>query len=361
MLFYYGLILYIILIDIVISNITPKNKTIVVYLTMPILWFISAFRNYNIGNDTLEYLRLFNLVEDSNSILLFTDRYEIGYLILNKIVSMFSSNPASIIFVSSTIIYFGFSRFIIKFSKNPGLSVLLFVLMGYFAQSMNLIRFQLACVILLYAFEKLLENKNKSFLLIVLIALLFHKTAIIFLVALPLKYLKITLKSITLIGTSTIVVYALFDKVFSYITNLFSYYIDYSNTAYFNGEIRLASILYFLITISILLFSLLIRRNNKQYFENSEYEDFMLLLLFVGSCILLLSFKFNLLDRVSDYFRIYSVILVPNILLFIKDKYRRLIYSLLICLLFLVYFSFIHISRPEWNNIYPYETWLKGM
>lgn len=361
MLFYYGLIVYVILITITFNNIESKNKAIVVYLTMPVLWFVSAFRNYSIGNDTLEYLRVFDLVKNTDSIFLFTDRYEVGYLVLNKMVSFFTSNPVFIIVVSSTIIYIGFSRFIIKFSKNPGFSVLLFILMGYFAQSLNLIRFQLACTFLLFAFEKLSENKNKSFVFIVLFAFLFHKTAIIFLLALPLKYLKLNTKNLSFIGISTVIVYILFDPVFKYITNLFNYYIDYSSTAYFDGEIRLASILYFLITISILLFVYFIRNNNEKYFEKSKYEDFMIMLLFVGACILLLSFKFNLLDRVSDYFRVYSIVLIPNILLFVKDKYRRLIYSLLICLLFLVYFSFIHISRPEWNNIYPYETWLKGM
>ena len=86
----------------------------------------------------------------------------------------------------------------------------------------------------------------------------------------------------------------------------------------------------------------------------------MILLLYVGACILLLSFKFNLLDRVSDYFRIYSIILIPNLIKYVTSKDRRMIYSLSIIVLFVIYFSFIHLARPEWNNIYPYETWLKG-
>ena len=360
MLFYYSIILYVLIISLLFINFSKKDKKIIVYLTMPILCSIAAFRNYNIGNDTFEYMRIFETIKNSDNIFLMTDRYEIGYLLLNKIVSFVFSNSVSILFVTSIIIYIGFSIFIMKYSENPGFSIILFILMGYFAQSLNLIRFQIACVILLWAFDKILNKKIISFLLLVFIAFLFHKTAIIFLLALPLRYMKLNLKNLSIIGFVTIIIYFLFDLVFNFLVNLFNYYNNYSGTSYFDGDVRLASILYLLITISILLFAYFIRNNNSIYFEKSKFEDYMILLLYVGACILLLSFKFNLLDRVSDYFRIYSIILIPNLIKYVTSKDRRMIYSLSIIVLFVIYFSFIHLARPEWNNIYPYETWLKG-
>ncbi|KXA11978.1 hypothetical protein HMPREF3222_01485, partial [Clostridium perfringens] len=45
--------------------------------------FISAFRGRNIGNDTCKYLDLFNKIR-FKSIIELKDRYEIGYLYLNK-------------------------------------------------------------------------------------------------------------------------------------------------------------------------------------------------------------------------------------------------------------------------------------
>ena len=50
-----------------------------------VLWFLTAFRAANIGNDTLNYVRYFNLFA-SNGIMQ-NSRIEIGYQVLNILVS----------------------------------------------------------------------------------------------------------------------------------------------------------------------------------------------------------------------------------------------------------------------------------
>lgn len=358
MFFYYGIILYVVVISMLFNDFSPKDKKIIVYLTMPVLWAVSAFRNINIGNDTVEYIRVFELVKNNNNILLFADRYELGYLILNKATSIFFNNPESILVVTSTIIYFGYSRFILKFSKDPGFSVLLFIIMGYFTQSLNLIRFQLACVFLLLAYEMLMSNKIKSYLSFVIIAFLFHKTAIVFLIAYPLSKLKLNKKNLIRTTIGTMIAYVYLVPIMNYLSELLNYYNNYSDSSYSESGIKIASVLFLFLTAVLLLLVYFIRKNNINFLKYNTNEDSMTFLLFIGACLLFISFKFTLLDRVSDYFRIYSIVLIPNMMIYINDKYKRLFISLLIILLFLASFLFINIYRPNWNHIYPYETWL---
>lgn len=362
MAFYFFVILYVLTVYIFMSNFFPKKRKTLLLFTMGVLFIISALRNYTIGNDTYEYIRLYEIVKNTefSNLMPIVKRYEIGYVFLNKIISVFFDNPYAILVFSSIFIYIGYSRFILKFSKNVGLSVVLFILMGYFAQTLNIIRFQLALVILLLAFEKIVESKKIQFICLVLVAFLFHKTAIVFLVVLPLKKLGINRKNLIFISGGTIFIYLMFSNLMSYFTKIFNYYIDYSNTAYLDGEIRIASVIYLILTLFILIFIFLVRKLNKVNNEKIPFEEnFMLLLLFIGACILVISFKFNLLDRVSDYFKVYSIVLLPNSLQYLNNKYKKLLYSMSCVVLFFLYFSFIHLSRPEWNNIFPYETWIK--
>ena len=77
----------------------------------------------------------------------------------------------------------GFSILIYKYSNSVWMSVFLFYSLGYFGASMNTIRQCIAMTIIFLAYHFILENKIKLFLISVILATTFHKTAIVFLVA----------------------------------------------------------------------------------------------------------------------------------------------------------------------------------
>ena len=93
---YYALIFYILIGAIIIYlNGTSKNRDkLYTFLIMGILLFMSAFRSINVGNDTDEYIAIFNEVK-LNGIGNLLDRYEIGYLLLNQLASTIFKSPQS--------------------------------------------------------------------------------------------------------------------------------------------------------------------------------------------------------------------------------------------------------------------------
>lgn len=156
--------------------------------------FISAFRGRNIGNDTCKYLDLFNKVR-FKSITELKDRYEIGYLYLNKMLSLISDNQQIILIVTSCIILICYAYFIKIFCKCLVECISIFIL-GYFTSSMNTIRHQIALGLVLISYKYIKENKIFKFLILILVASTFHSTSIIFLISYPISKLKINFRNI---------------------------------------------------------------------------------------------------------------------------------------------------------------------
>ena len=111
---------------------------------------------------------------------------------------------------------------------------------------------------------------------------------------------------------------------------LFPTYQYYLGTSYLDGNIRFASVVNFLVGLSILAFGIYTNYHNKtiqlsniETFENDGKN--MLLFLLVGVAITFVSFKFNLLDRVGQYFFVFSVVYLPNALKSISEKKERIL------------------------------------
>ena len=183
---YYALIFYILIGAIIIYlNGTSKNRDkLYTFLIMGILLFMSAFRSINVGNDTDEYIAIFNEVK-LNGIGNLLDRYEIGYLLLNQLASTIFKSPQSIIIITSIYIFYGYSKFIYENSNNKWLSIYIFFMLPYFSFSMSGIRQAIAIVILFNAYKYLKLQRKLSFLISVILAATFHNTAIIFILAYP--------------------------------------------------------------------------------------------------------------------------------------------------------------------------------
>ncbi|WP_339824850.1 EpsG family protein [Paenibacillus sp. FSL R7-0163] len=373
MLLYFILVIYILLLGLYLSSGKESDlkQRIYLYLTFGLLTVLAALRAETVGNDTIEYLRLFENISITKDLSYFSPRFEIGYVYLNKILSLISYNPQIILIVTSSLIMYGFMRFIKKYSKIPMLSVFMFFSLGYYGMTMNTIRLNLAIVLILFSYDFLKKNKLFKFIIIVILASLFHRTAIVFLIAWPMRKLSISLKLIMAIMITSSLLYILFPTILNLLFSIFPTYQYYVGSVYLDGEIRLASIMNILVGLSIILLGAITKYNNmnlvtdeiikekdsrrKSEEEIVNDEQLMFLFLIISVAITFLSFKFNLLDRVSDYFLVFSIVYLPNAIKHVKEKKLVVFLVLVIITLFFIYATLIQIMRPEWNRIYPYE------
>lgn len=349
---------------------SKSKQTAFVYITFGLFLILATLRSESIGNDTKTYIDLFNNMNTLEDLSFYAKRYEIGFLYLVRIIKYINNNPQLFIILTSSFVLLGIAKLIVKYSNNPWMSVFLFYTLGYFSMSMNTIRLNIAIVICLYSYKYLVSRKYIFFILYLFIAYLFHKTAIIFLFALPLTCLKISKRMWIGVIASSLIFYINFSFILNRLFTFFPIYSYYEGSTYLDGEIRLASIIKFFVGFVIIAISIYLDKNNQSTEANqirkckksrlTEFEieinrsNFQQFVMF-GVIIIFLSFKFSLLSRVSDYFMIFSIIVLPNAILKIKNNSFRIVTNIIIIYLFFIYFTLIQVYRPYWNNVFPFE------
>lgn len=152
------------------------KKAVVIMLVLMPLILIMGFR-YQIGADWLNYEYIFN------SIKFMGDRGDIewGYYLLNKFIGMFTDNSQIIFLIVSILINLLLLKALIYQGGNIYYGILAFMGLGYYFYAMNIQRQYIAIMIMFNGFRYLEQKDLKNFLPIVLIATMFHTSAIIWL------------------------------------------------------------------------------------------------------------------------------------------------------------------------------------
>lgn len=329
------------------------NKT-AFYLCMLILCFLASFRSSIVGNDTQSYIYIF---EQSADYLANGSRFEIGYVYFNYLLSKITSEPQYVFIICSLVIYYSYSRFIWKYSKMPWLSLLLFFLLT-FGSTVNIMRQMLAISILLWSVDFVIQKKPLLFVATIALATLFHNTAFLFAPIWLLSKLQLNRRTALLMTVIALTMYVGFAGLLNYAFGYLSMYEYYSEGKYFEGEVRLASMIQLLISLGVSVFGYLAyqRNNNVQWKLSDEGMSYKLLLLmqFIATVIFFLCLRVNLLDRIALYYSTFSIINIANAIS-LYPNYRRKSLAMTVLIFLLVYNSTIMTLRPEWNRVYPYE------
>lgn len=338
---------------------TIQKKKVLVFFSFGVLFLLSALRSSEVGNDTHNYVDIFNHIEDFDSED-YDGHFEIGYMFLNYLSKNIAESQQTILIVTSIIIFGGYARFILKYSNMVWLSIFLFFTNGFFTFALSGIRQSIAIVILLFSYDFLRSNRFLKFTALVLFASLFHSSAVLFLISYFVTRLRWNLITALSFLFITLFLYFGFDSLLSVVFGLFTVYQYYDGGIYF-GDTRLASILNLLIGCSILLCCILLRSYKEENYIRVNNNDIcvrdnekMLLLVCTSVAIIFVSLKLNLLDRAAMYFNAFSIVLLPNSIKMLQGKKIYLFVIPLIVGAFFCYASIIQIMRPEWNRIYPY-------
>ena len=107
-----------------------------------------------------------------------------------KLISMIWSNYQFFLCIVSIIEMIGFYYFIKNYSKNYIFSLFIFVTFDTYIFTFGILRQAISLSLLLLSVKFLKENKLLKYIMLVIFASLFHKTALIFLFTLPFKVYK---------------------------------------------------------------------------------------------------------------------------------------------------------------------------
>ncbi|MGK4060625.1 EpsG family protein [Loigolactobacillus coryniformis] len=355
--------IFLILLVILFSFMQTKQNKWYLFLMLALIFVVMAFRSFSVGSDTqayrllffqLSYLKLSSYMQSLTTF--FNSRFELGFILLNKLIYHFTNNPRWLLIIVALIVVVAVWLFINYFSQDVSLSLVLFLTLGIFADSLNSMRQILALAFVLISYTYIDRNKYVSLLLIILAAL-FHKTALFALAIIPLSYVKFNKKTIGILSVITLFIFVSFNTILTIFFKSFTSYSGYVD-ALSDGAARNATLLNGLIDLIIVIFCYMCGRINQvQGMKLTQYgnETFYLLLIFISFCIYIVSFRYSQLSRLSNYFSCVYLFMIPNSISLIKTPIRRLLLKYTVVIFAISYFITIQLFRPEWSRIVPYS------
>lgn len=296
------------------TNIEKENKIFFI-LTAIILIVVSGLRSRYTGTtDTDAYATMFeNLSAYTSFNTYFAGIYEkrtffifseYAFHLFCYLLSRISNNPQLLILVTSTINVLATLFFIKNNSKNTEVSTVGFICLGSFTFAMNGMRQSLAMSICLLSFEFVKKKKFIPFLLIVVLATLFHKTAFVFLIVYFAHNIKWNRFNIVVLP----ILLATFAFCADEITVIFD---EATGKEYTSGEsFSSGGIVTILIYLLCIVLTLLKPKTLK---NNNNIRTAFILSLFGLFLYLARYFVIDIYERVSYYFFFFILILLSSI------------------------------------------------
>ena len=198
----------------------------------------------------------------------------------------------------------------------------------------GILRQGLALAILLFSIKYLKENKVFKFITLVLIASLFHKTAGVFIVAYPLKYMKINKISIVIFSILSFITLLFGKEIINFIL---SFVYKPASIKFNSGEgYKLLLLMYSICIIGYI-------SKNRLILQNKNNILFLKILM-LGTLIQCLSPTFKNVGRLVIYFFPFIDILLANIFEVIECKKYKIA---LICLMIISLSMFYYIRTND--------------
>ena len=332
-----------------------KQHSYLLLLSFVILTLFLSL-GYYWGNDVVTYEKWFDSFENSGvSWWNFTQydsfiQTEIGYICINLLCKPlgFWGMRALLFTIENAIIY----AFIIRHVERRWYWLAVFIYVfnpNYWVLSSSMMRQWLAICVVMLSVEFLIRNKYIIFTLFVVLAFLFHLSAIICLILLPLSMFQknATKKTIISFFIFLFFYYLLSPSFINYIGLYLQseeLYMGYTDT---HGSFGISSVLIMFIYTIVLYYAVKTKQHDSL---------FSWIVMLYGLVLPLLSFG-ELSARLSYYFAIFTIGSFP---LFIGNSEIRIQYRVwitaIVCMLYLYNFI-LFFQSPTWVDSYgTYQT-----
>lgn len=333
-------------------------KKAALFSVLLLLVLASAFR-YGIGGDYNHYVNMYNAALLQGSQDFYT---EPGFNILLMVLVRMGLPPQSLFIFSSVLLGVGLWHFITHCVEERywGLAVFLFVSFGFYFSSLNVLRQYMAFSIGLFALVALKDRQMKVFLLLVVIASLFH-TAASFLLLAPLLSLLVKSKhgyGITVVLYIVSLSFLVVDirPVISLLSAFVERWSGYADSTYFTD--RNASAVLKLVVPNLLMIWYLVSGVGKTLsggaVTDSKWGDVSLagmLYVFMQNAF----FGVMVLTRIPEMFGMCFALWVVRIVSRNKGSSTRFLFELLLYAYGFI-LTWVTIFQMNGNGVMPYQS-----
>lgn len=335
-----------------------KKCTFALTLLFIALSAILIMRAHTVGTDTYTMLNIYMSTLSHNE----TMRSMAAIAPVYHIYSYFLYNifpfPQAILICNGLLTMLCFFYFIRKFSDDKYLSIYLFVALGFYFQCFNAMRQMLALAVFLVSLSLIGSKRCKSGVIAAASAVGIHITVMIMLPLLIVFYRKKVNSALLLSGICLLVLSILLrDRILGYIASIvgqilpsYSMYINGSSIGFGNeGQGRIIWLYIFYAIIALGTYCITTISENHVY--NRKTRLFMLPVL-IGVSVGCLGVTNPLLARLSNYYLVFIIILIPLSLQYFKPVSRCLLYF---CVMLVTMLPFYITLASNHGDVLPYK------
>ena len=267
--------------------------------------------------------------------------YEKGFVLWMKICHTISPKRQFFLFACAAISMYPFAKMFYTKSRNTLLSIIVLLGTPIFPMFFSALRQGISLGIIGIAYIKIQEKKPVHFLALVIFASLFHSSALIFLLAYPVYWVK--LKKHTAIASAVFlpVLFVLRIPIFGLMTKLF-----YTNARPdYNDSSR-----YFIFLALIYIFCVIVRNRGNDHFGGLSN------IFFVGCAIQSMGGVYSIVIRLALYYLLSMTLLIPELVKVLKEHQDRRLTAFIITVIYLAFIAFglYSIRTTSWSMCYPY-------
>lgn len=225
-------------------------------------------------------------------------------------------NSAQFLFIASGIIFVvAVCYCIYKNSENVVLSMTMYVTLGIMQFQMQGMRQSVAMAICMVSFEFVKKKKIIPFALLVILAMQFHRTAVVIAAIYVVSILAYNVWSILLLAICSGVVFAYTDQLMAFANDLFE--TDYSQTIDSGGFIATA------IYVLIIVFAMIFYRKEMSQKKDKTASTIMFVTILGFVSYIMRYFGVAISERISFYFMFGQLLLLPNAIKKLPAEYQK--------------------------------------
>lgn len=329
--------LLIVFLLLILSCIDSKRKKYYIMSSALFLIIYSTFRAYIggnivVGNDYYSYQSWFYNIQN---IKIFTFNNFL-FNILMYIIKTLTNSYLLFIFITSFLFISAAYRFSIDNTddNNYVWAIFVFITFGIYELGMSAIRQWMAGAIFLLSFKQIKEKKFSKYAMMILIASLFHNSALILIVVYPFINIKLPIRKKILIATlgTAFLTIAIKYKLDLYFISLIdsTYLLKYKEVS----KELLSNYTVFIISMSCLLAIIIFKEKYKQRSKNWNLEISYLIMLI---SISFLSTKSALCGRFLQYLLPSLMLVIQGIINVFDSKLKKIMSASAVIVLLLIF------------------------
>ena len=325
-----------------------KRQKIVIGTFFAILLLLLSLRGKNVGIDLSQYLPSFKRVSNMTmSEVLNYFEEEKGFWILNKIISYISTNQQIFLTIVALISVLPLVKLYSKETENGLLTMSIFIVLSNYDMLFSGLRQVIALALVAWAFKYVKEKKLIKFILIILLAFTFHKSALIALLIYPFYHLNITRGRLLLFTPFIALVFVYNKEIFEFLLEFLG---DYADNYKYEETGAFTMILLFALFVA---FSYIIPDEAKMD-KNSKGIRNICVLAFVLQIFALAS---PVAMRMNYYFIMFYPLLIPKVINRTTEK-NKLFYqwtAWVMTIFFIGYYINVMNNGRDILHLYPYK------